>query len=177
MDERALGKRMERIAASRPGAWFYVNVAPHLDRALLRLTGGRLTTAPRVGFLEVKGAKSGVRRVTPLVYTRDGKRVLLVASRGGDVKNPAWYHNVVANPEVRFSADGQSATYRARSATDEERPGLWEQCVRNYSGYAVYQKASRRSAAPNRRAGAHRLNRLRRVVGRQVNGAAAGAQR
>lgn len=132
----------EAAVASRPGAWFYVNVAPHLDRGLLRLTGGRLTTAGarRVGFLKVKGAKSGVERVTPLVYTRDGENLLLVASRGGDVKHPAWYRNVKANPEVSFTISGDERRYRARDATAAERPRLWDLCVRKYGGYAVYQQ-------------------------------------
>lgn len=115
------------LVASRPGSWFYVHVAPYLDRALLRLTDGRWTTAGRgrVGFLKVRGARTGVQRVTPLVWTADGDRVLLVASRGGDVKHPAWYRNVVANPDVRFSADGVELSYRARDATGAERPRMW----------------------------------------------------
>jgi deazaflavin-dependent oxidoreductase (nitroreductase family) len=136
----------ERVAvplvASRPGSWFYVNVAPYLDRALLRLTDGRWTTAGRgrVGFLKVRGARSGAERVTPLVWTADGEDVLLVASRGGDVKHPAWYRNVVANPAVRFSKDGDERAYRARTATTDERPRMWELVNRRYPGYAVYQR-------------------------------------
>ena len=136
----------ERVAvplvASRPGAWFYVNVAPYLDRGLLRLTKGRWTTAGRgrVGFLKVRGAKSGAERITPLVWTRDGDNLVLVASRGGDVKHPAWYRNVVANPDVRFSKDGVEHAYHARVATAEERPRLWELANRRYPGYAVYQR-------------------------------------
>jgi deazaflavin-dependent oxidoreductase (nitroreductase family) len=136
----------ERVAvplvASRAGSWFYVNVAPHLDRGLLRLTDGRWTTAGRgrVGFLKVIGARSGKERVTPLVWTRDGDEILLVASRGGDIKHPAWYRNVVANPDVRFAKDGDERAYRARTATAEERPRMWQLCERRYPGYGVYQK-------------------------------------
>jgi deazaflavin-dependent oxidoreductase (nitroreductase family) len=130
------------LVSSRPGSWFYVNVAPHLDRGLLRLTGGRLTTAGRgrVGFLVVRGARSGVERTTPLVWTPDGDDVLLVASRGGDTKHPAWYLNAAANPDVRFSIDGVERAYRARTATPEERPRLWELVNRRYPGYEVYQR-------------------------------------
>ena len=130
------------IASSRPGAWFFVNVAPYIDRPLMRLTGGRVTTGGfgRVGMLKVKGAKSGVERQTPLVYTRDGDKVLLVASRGGDVKHPAWYRNVVANPEVVFSIDGDDRSYQARDASAAERPRLWELVNRTYAGYAAYQR-------------------------------------
>jgi deazaflavin-dependent oxidoreductase (nitroreductase family) len=136
----------ERVAvplvASRPGSWFYVNVAPHLDRGLLRLTGGRWTTAGRgrVGFLKVRGARTGAERVTPLVWTADGDSVLLVASRGGDVKHPAWYRNVVANPGVRFSKDGDERSYRARTATADERSRMWKLCTHRYPGYDVYQR-------------------------------------
>ncbi len=153
-EARQQGSLYERVAvplvASRPGSWFFVNVAPHLDRALLRLTGGRLTTAGRglVGFLVVRGARSGVERTTPLVWTRDGDNVLLVASRGGDTKHPAWYLNAVANPDVRFSIDGAEHGYRARTATAEERPRLWELVNRRYPGYAVYQRRAGRREIP-----------------------------
>jgi deazaflavin-dependent oxidoreductase (nitroreductase family) len=130
------------IAASRPVSWFYVNLAPSLDRALLRLTGGRFTTGGRhrVGFLRVKGAKSGLERVTPLVYTLDGTKIVLVASRGGDSKHPAWYRNLVANPEVRFSIDGDERAYRAHELEGRERERAWQLAVRRYGGYAVYQR-------------------------------------
>lgn len=130
------------LVASRPGSWFFVNVAPHLDRGLLRLTKGRLTTAGRglVGFLVVRGARSGVERTTPLVWTREGEDVLLVASRGGDTKHPAWYLNVEANPDVRFSIDGEERPYRARTATAGERPRLWGLVNRRYPGYEIYQR-------------------------------------
>ena len=130
------------LASSRPGAWFYVHVAPYIDRPLMRLTGGRLTTGGfgRVGLLKVRGAKSGLERQTPLVFTRDGDNVLLVASRGGHVKHPAWYRNVVANPDVSFVIDGSGRRYRARTAASAERPRLWELVNRTYAGYAAYQR-------------------------------------
>ena len=130
------------IASSKPVSWFYVNVAPSLDRALLRITGGRFTSGGRhrVGFLRVIGARSGIERVTPLVYTHDGERIVLVASRGGDTKHPAWYRNLVANPDVRFSIDGDEHAYRARELEGQERERAWELAVRRYGGYAVYQR-------------------------------------
>ena len=139
--------RVERIAeaivASRPGSWWFVNVAPYIDRTLMRLSGGRLTSAGfgRVGLLRVKGAKSGTLRETPLMYTRDGDDVLLVASRGGDVKHPAWYRNVVANPELSFAIDGDERQYRARIIEPgPERERAWDLVCDRYSGYIVYQQ-------------------------------------
>jgi deazaflavin-dependent oxidoreductase (nitroreductase family) len=139
---RTVDRLIAPIAASRPVSWFYVNVAPSLDRGLLRLTGGRWTTGGRhrVGFLCVRGAKSGLERVTPLLYTLDGERVVVVASRGGDVKHPAWYRNLVANPDVRFSIDGVERSYRASELEGAERDRAWELAVRRYAGYAIYQR-------------------------------------
>lgn len=143
----------ERIAtplvASRPGSWFFVNVAPHIDRQLMRLTGGRLSSGgrSRVGLLRVTGAKSGKVRHTPLVYTRDDDRIVLVASRGGDVRHPAWYRNVVANPRVGFSIGGREREYVAHEAEGEERERAWGLANRTYAGYATYRE----------RAGARRI--------------------
>lgn len=139
--------RFERIAeaivASRPGSWWFVNVAPFIDRPLLRLTNGRFSSAGlrRVGLLRVKGAKSGTLRETPLVFTRDGNDVLLVASRGGDVKHPAWYRNVVANPDVTFAAGDKEQPYRARTVEPgPERERAWYLVCERYAGYRVYQQ-------------------------------------
>jgi deazaflavin-dependent oxidoreductase (nitroreductase family) len=139
--------RFERVAeaavASRPGAWWFVNVAPYIDRPLLRLTRGRFSSAGfgRVGLLRVKGAKSGVLRETPLVFARDGEDVLLVASRGGDVKHPAWYRNLVTNPDVTFTADNEERPYRARTIEPgPERERAWYVACERYAGYRVYQQ-------------------------------------
>ena len=139
--------RFERIAegivASRPGAWWFVNVAPSIDRPLMRLSGGRLSTAGvgRVGILKVRGAKSGALRETPLLYTREGDDILLVASRGGDVKHPAWYRNIVANPDVSFVAAGEERAYRARTIEPgPERERAWFLVCERYAGYRVYQQ-------------------------------------
>jgi deazaflavin-dependent oxidoreductase (nitroreductase family) len=141
--ERSLWERTsQRLAASPPGAFFMVHIAPHIDRRLMPLTGGRLTMGGRgrVGMLKVRGAKTGAERHTPLVYTRDRENLLLVASRGGDTKHPAWYRNVVANPDVSFSIDGDERTYTARVATAEERPRVWDLVTATVLSYEIYQR-------------------------------------
>jgi deazaflavin-dependent oxidoreductase (nitroreductase family) len=132
----------EPIVASRPGAWFFVNVAPSIDRRLISWSRGRLTLAGsrRVGLLRVRGARSGAMRETPLVYTRDGDRVILVASRGGDVRHPAWYRNLVANPEVELWTRGGGGRYRAREATGKQRARLWQVATTFYPGFDSYQR-------------------------------------
>jgi deazaflavin-dependent oxidoreductase (nitroreductase family) len=141
-------RMVEAIGASRPGSWWFVNAAPFIDRPLMRISGGRFTSAGvgRVGILKVRGAKTGTPRETPLVYTRDGDDILVVASRGGDVKHPAWYRNVVANPDVSFVAAGEERDYRARTIEPgTERDRAWFLVCERYAGYRVYaQRAGAR---------------------------------
>ncbi len=74
----------------------------------------------------------------------DGDRVVLVASYGGDDRDPAWYLNLQANPEVRATTAGSTRTMSARVATDEEKAQLWPQTISRYQGYARYQKRTER---------------------------------
>jgi deazaflavin-dependent oxidoreductase (nitroreductase family) len=136
-----------RIASTRAGGWFYVNVAPFLDRVLLRLTGGRVSSALifPVVMIETVGAKSGKRRLTPLVATRDGERVVVIASRGGDARHPGWYYNLRAHPEVRAWLGGGERRYVAREADGDERERLWRLAADAYPGYDTYAaRAGRR---------------------------------
>jgi deazaflavin-dependent oxidoreductase (nitroreductase family) len=137
------------MIASRPGAWFYIHVAPKIDRPLMRVSRGRLGFGgSRAGILRHVGAKSGLERTTPLLFMRDDANVILIASRGGDSRNPGWYHNLKANPEVGFAMLGKEGRYRAREAGGEERERLWRKvCSERYPGYETYQK----------RAGARRI--------------------
>ena len=94
----------------------------------------------QVGLLETIGAKSGERRSTPLLYLRDGNHVVLIASKGGSVKHPAWYWNLKANPQVRFlGPGGLTGDYVAREAEGDERSRLWAEAVDYYDGFASYQ--------------------------------------
>ena len=138
----ALQRHAEALAASRGGAWYFINVAMRLDRVLLPVSGGRLSMGfgQQVGLLETIGAKSGERRSTPLLYLRDGNHVVLIASKGGSTKHPAWYFNVKANPQVRFLGPGGiSGDYVAREAEGDERARLWAEAVDYYDGFATYQ--------------------------------------
>lgn len=138
----AVERRLEGFAQSKPGSWFYVNVAMRIDRVLLPLSGGRLSISvgQRVGMLETVGAKSGEVRRTPLLYLRDGDHVVLIASMGGAPRHPAWLHNLRANPRVSFlGPGGVSGDYVAREASGDERGRLWDEAVDYYSGYDTYR--------------------------------------
>jgi F420H(2)-dependent quinone reductase len=137
-----LERRLESFAASKPGSWYYVHVAMRIDRVLLPLSRGRVSVSPgqQVGLLETVGAKSGEPRRTPLLYLRDGDRVVLIASKGGAPQHPCWLHNVRANPGVRFiAAGGLTGDYVAREAEGAERDRLWPEAVDYYAGYDTYR--------------------------------------
>jgi deazaflavin-dependent oxidoreductase (nitroreductase family) len=137
----AIHRQAENLARSRAGSWYFINVAMRVDRVLLPLSRGRLSTGfgQQVGLLDSTGAKSGERRRTPLLYLRDGNHVVLVASKGGSTKNPAWYWNVKANPHVHFTGRGLTGDYVAREAEGDERARLWNEAVDYYDGFATYQ--------------------------------------
>jgi deazaflavin-dependent oxidoreductase (nitroreductase family) len=115
---------------------------------IYRLTNGvvghRVPGFPHMLLLDHVGAKSGTRRTTPLVYVDDGRNVVIVASKGGYPKHPAWYHNVLANPDTTVQIGSERREVHARLATAEERPRLWPMAVATYPGYAGYQERTDR---------------------------------
>jgi deazaflavin-dependent oxidoreductase (nitroreductase family) len=113
-----------------------------------RLTNGvvghRFPGAPPMLLLDHVGAKSGIKRTTPLVYVDDSPDVVLVASKGGHPKNPAWYHNLRANPDTTVQIGAERRVVHARVATPQERERLWPKAVATYSGYRGYQERTAR---------------------------------
>lgn len=129
-------------ARQRPVTWFLVHVGNRVDPVLMKLSGGRLKTtvvAPTV-LLTHTGAKSGRTRSTPLAYFTDGDDVVLIASRGGHENNPAWYHNVRANPDVELWSGGGGGPYVAHVAEGVERDRLWRTAVSYYPGFGDYEE-------------------------------------
>jgi F420H(2)-dependent quinone reductase len=116
--------------------------------AVYRATGGRIghrfPGSPPMLLLDHVGAKSGQKRTTPLVYVPDGSDLVLVASKGGNPKNPAWFHNLRANPETTVQVGSERRAVRARVAEEEERERLWPKAVDTYSGYRGYQERTER---------------------------------
>ena len=95
-------------------------------------------------LLDHVGAKSGVKRTTPLAYVPDGDDVVLVASKGGHPRNPAWYHNLKANPDTTVQVGSETRKVHAHVATAQERERLWPMAVAINKGYASYQKKTAR---------------------------------
>jgi deazaflavin-dependent oxidoreductase (nitroreductase family) len=123
-------------------------VVTESHRAILRLSGGRVLHAAfgmPVVELHTTGRKSGQPRVTLLTAPlHDENRVVLVASKGGDDRNPQWYGNLTVNPDVEIVLAGQRRELRARTASADERAELWPQIVAAYKGYGGYQEKTTR---------------------------------
>jgi deazaflavin-dependent oxidoreductase (nitroreductase family) len=113
-------------------------------RASNGLIGHRFPGAPPMLLLDHVGARSGVKRTSPLVYGRDDENLVLIASKGGYPKNPAWLHNLRANPDTRVQVGSQIRNVRARVAEGEERERLWKLMVGVYPGYEGYRKRTER---------------------------------
>jgi deazaflavin-dependent oxidoreductase (nitroreductase family) len=116
----------------------------HVYRLTHGAIGHRFPGAPPMLLLEHVGARSGTRRTSPLLYVQDGDDVVLVASKGGHPKNPAWFHNLRAHPDTTVQIGGERRAVHARVATPEERDRLWPKAMATYSGYRGYQERTQR---------------------------------
>jgi deazaflavin-dependent oxidoreductase (nitroreductase family) len=132
-----------RTPSSSSPVWKAVNGFTRLHTAAYRALGGRFVG--RVGrapmlLLHHKGAKSGTERVTPLIYLEDGPRLVVVASKGGTDRHPAWFHNLMAHPDTTVEVGRERRPVRARTATPEERERLWPRAVEIYGAYEDYRR-------------------------------------
>src|SRR6266571_4825545 len=110
-----------------------------VHRAILHASGGRVLGSalgmPAVE-LHTVGRKSGQPRSTMLTApVVDGDRVVLVASKGGDDRDPEWFRNLVAHPEIELTMAGRRRPMRARQASPAEKAELWPRVVAAYKGY------------------------------------------
>ncbi|ATO17835.1 nitroreductase [Micromonospora sp. WMMA2032] len=120
-----------------PEGW----VADHIRRYVE--TGGAEGHEWRPGvftlLLTTRGRRSGDLRRTALIYGRDGDAYLVVASRGGSPRHPAWYLNLLADPEVTVQVGPDTFRARARTATPEEKPRMWRAMTSVWPAYDEYQ--------------------------------------
>jgi deazaflavin-dependent oxidoreductase (nitroreductase family) len=119
-----------------------------LHRAVYKSTGGKVAgtgLGMPVVILTTIGRTSGQPRQTMLTipYQWDDK-ITLVASNGGDTREPAWCRNLRANPEVEISLKGSTQKMRAYVATDVERDEIWPKITSAHGNYAGYQKKTDR---------------------------------
>ena len=143
-------KSLQAFARTRFGGYLFISVFPAIDRALIPVTRGKLSTGlgQPVVLLHTRGAKSGVERTAPLLATKQGEIVVVIASKAGALKHPAWYHNVRAEPEVEVTIGGRRVPMRAEIAHGAERDRLWAMACDNYNGYAIYQERAGERVIP-----------------------------
>ena len=106
--------------------------------------GGNFEGAPLL-LLHSTGAKSGDERVNPVMYQDLGDgRLAVFASYGGLDINPAWYHNIVAHPDVTVEVGTDTRAFRARTADAAERDPIWTKQKADYPGFAEYESKTTR---------------------------------
>ena len=135
------------VGASRPGSWLIRTLTP-LDRRVLTRTNGRFTLLGPIGaptlLLSTTGAKSGLTRVSPLLYTRDGDRILVIGSNFGQAHHPAWTANLRAHPDAAVTIGGTEIPVRARELTGAERAAAVDRFIALTPAYAAYQQRTDR---------------------------------
>ncbi len=157
----AFSRAYAAFSATRLGRRISAKVVWKVDPYLIRATRGRvgLGLVLPTALLETRGAKSGARRRNAVIYFNDEDRVTIVASRAGDTRHPAWFHNLRAHPDVTFGGVPMRATVVSNEA---ERDRLWALADRVFAPYATYR---REAARANRRIPIVQLTRRERARG------------
>ena len=96
-------------------------------------------------LLTTRGRKSGKLRRTALIYGKDGDNYIVVGSRGGNAKHPAWYLNLVENPQVEVQVGAEKFSAKAHTASDDEKARLWPLMVSIFPTYEDYQNKTERA--------------------------------
>jgi deazaflavin-dependent oxidoreductase (nitroreductase family) len=115
--------------------------------AVYRLTGGRVggkMGSLRILLLTTTGRKTGQPRTVPLVFFEDGERLVVIASKGGDPRDPLWWENLKHNSAAHVQIGPEQRPTRARLASPEERARLWPRVKRENPAYADYEKRTTR---------------------------------
>ncbi len=109
--------------------------------AEFRANGGHITSRQwPVLLLTTTGVKSGLPRVTPLNFSTDGDRLVVIASKGGSPTHPDWYRNLVAHPEVTIELGRETFQARASTAEEPERTRLFDQQAAQMPFFDAYRK-------------------------------------
>lgn len=133
-----------RLVGMRLMGWVSRRVGWRLDPYLLSLSGGRIRLGMGIptALLETTGARSGQRRRNAVIYFHDQADVIIVASKLGMDRHPAWLHNLRAHPEVVLGGEA----FTAQVVEDEaERQRLWQLADRVLPAYATYRERAKES--------------------------------
>jgi len=106
--------------------------------------GGQFEGAPML-LLTTTGAKTGQKRVNPMMYQAEGDAIYVFASKAGAPTNPDWYHNLVANPGVTVERGTETYEAIATPVTGAERDRIYAIQGERYPGFAEYQEKTTRT--------------------------------
>ncbi len=136
--------RMVRaLTGTRPGVWVLSRTLRHIDRLVLRLSGGRSTlTGGMAGLptilLTTTGARTGQARVTQLVAVPFGDDLAVIGSNFGRSNHPGWVHNLAKNPLCTASFRGRSVAVEAHQLIGADAEQVWAKARNLYHGFAIY---------------------------------------
>ena len=133
-----------RIFMTRPFTWIGLHVLNRIDPILMRISKGGVFSSRVLGLLSIllttTGAKSGQPRQVALLAFDDGDNLFVIASRGGNLRHPSWYHNLKANPRATVVWRGREETRIAHEAVSPERERLWRRAMSVYPTFDRYQE-------------------------------------
>lgn len=140
----AVQRFSQRIASSRPGSWTLQRMLYPIDKALYRLTKGRVTVPGLIAGLPVImlttiGVRSGQQRTMPLLGIPLGENMAVIGSNYGQKATPGWVYNLRANPRAAVGYQSKEVAVRARLATDDETEQAFRAASAFYGGYEKYR--------------------------------------
>jgi len=133
----------ERVTANRQALEEFNRKVISEFRANQGKVGGEMAGVPLL-LLTTTGAKTGRTLTKPLAYTRDGDRIVIIASFAGNPHNPPWFHNIVANPTVTIELGAEKFRVKATVTTGAERQRLFDAQAKQLPVFADYQKKTTR---------------------------------
>jgi deazaflavin-dependent oxidoreductase (nitroreductase family) len=140
------GKRSAEKDLSGP-ARLALKLGSGAHAGVYRATGGKLfghIGESPILLLNTIGRKTGRKRTSPLLYVMDGEDFVVIASKGGAATHPAWYVNLMANPEATVEIEDREVQVEAEEADPEEKARLWQKMVEMYPAYDAYQEKTER---------------------------------
>jgi deazaflavin-dependent oxidoreductase (nitroreductase family) len=141
-------RTLSRFSMAMPAA--ALRISGKLNVPLYRLSGGRV--GGKVGrapvlLLTTTGRRSGQQRTAPVLYLKDGDRLVVIGSNAGNKNEPAWSLNLKADPEAEVEVGREHSLVRARVTEGEERAELWRKMNEQYAGFDAYDANTSRDIA------------------------------
>lgn len=141
----AFQRAMRSSGGTRIGSWVYIRALHRVDQPVFRATGGRhtltsLLTGLPIGVLRTTGARSGRPRNSPLLIYPTSAGQMVIASNYGQAQHPAWYHNLIAQPEATLVLGGRGQRVTARRLQGDTRERIWRESLKTYPGLKAYER-------------------------------------